>query len=68
MSTDDSLYARALNLIQVKKGTLSSHDNEIETCHVRLGSKADIETQSWNVRFVPKADILRWKEPRYSKF
>jgi hypothetical protein len=39
--------------------------------HVRtmpaLPPKADIETQSRNVRFVPKADILRCsKEPCYS--
>ena len=28
---------------------------------------ADIETQPWNVRFVPKADIVRCgKERRYS--
>ena len=32
-----------------------------------LPPKADIGTQSWNVRFVPKADILRCgKERRYS--
>jgi len=32
-----------------------------------LPPKADIGTQSWNVRFVPKADILRCgKEHRYS--
>jgi hypothetical protein len=32
-----------------------------------LPPKADIETQSWNVRFVPKADILRCgKKSRYS--
>ena len=32
-----------------------------------LPPKADIGTQSWNVRFVPKADILRrGKERRYS--
>ena len=39
--------------------------------HVRamsaLPPKADIGTQSWNVRFVPKADILRCgKKRRYS--
>jgi hypothetical protein len=32
-----------------------------------LPPKADIGTQSWHVRFVPKADILRCgKERRYS--
>ena len=32
-----------------------------------LPPKADIGTQSWNVRFVPKADILRCgKKRRYS--
>jgi len=32
-----------------------------------LPPKADIGAQSWNVRFVPKADILRCsKERRYS--
>src|SRR6516162_1616519 len=35
--------------------------------HVRCGSKADIGAPASNVRFVPKADILRCgKERRYS--
>jgi len=29
-----------------------------------LPPKADIGTQSWNVRFVPKADILRCSKER----
>jgi hypothetical protein len=37
------------------------HSNENDD--VRFGSKAAIGTQSWNVRFVPKADILRSTEP-----
>jgi hypothetical protein len=34
---------------------------------VRFTAKADIRRDNWNIRFVPKADILPSSQPRHGK-
>src|SRR5215469_9721894 len=74
---DDSSCGETLNLIQVKnelshrRTGMSALGQKRTLGHVRamsaLPPKADIGTQPRDVRFVPKADILRCgKEGRYS--
>ena len=44
------------------------HGCSLTNCNVRLGSDADLQAMECDVRFLPKADVLRRSPPDYAHF